>query len=74
MDNTNAPLTDSRIIDRLGGTTAVATICKIRSPSVSEWRISGIPAARRQYLELLNPRAFDARVPDDALIPDLKAA
>lgn len=54
MDN----LTASEIIDRLGGTTEVARICRIKPPSVSEWRSSGIPPARRQFLELLRPEAF----------------
>lgn len=51
--------TDSEIIDRLGGTTEVARICQIKPPSVSEWRSSGIPAARRQFLALLRPDAFE---------------
>ncbi|KIP87480.1 hypothetical protein SN15_01965 [Stenotrophomonas maltophilia] len=50
--------TDSEIIDRLGGTTEVARICQIRPPSVSEWRATGIPSARRQFLELLRPEVF----------------
>lgn len=54
MDN----LTASEIIDRLGGTTEVARICRIKPPSVSEWRATGIPPARRQFLELLRPEAF----------------
>jgi hypothetical protein len=54
MDN----LTASEIIDRLGGTTEVARLCRIKPPSVSEWRASGIPPARRQFLELLRPEAF----------------
>lgn len=53
-------LTDTEIIDRLGGTTEVARICQIKPPSVSEWRASGIPPARRQFLELLRPDAFAA--------------
>lgn len=52
--------TASEIIDRLGGTTEVARICKIKPPSVSEWRATGIPPARQQYLELLRPQAFVA--------------
>jgi len=52
--------TDSEIIDRLGGTTEVARICQIKPPSVSEWRSSGIPSARRQFLALLRPDAFEA--------------
>ncbi|RRU17847.1 Rha family transcriptional regulator [Stenotrophomonas sp. 278] len=49
---------DSEVIDRLGGTAAVARLCKVRSPSVSEWRTNGIPPARRQFLELLRPDVF----------------
>lgn len=49
---------DSEIIARLGGTAAVARLCRVRSPSVSEWRRNGIPDARRQFLELLRPDVF----------------
>lgn len=48
----------SKIIDALGGTSAVAKLCKVRPPSVSEWRKNGIPAAREQYLRLLRPDVF----------------
>jgi hypothetical protein len=51
-------MTDSEIIERLGGTFAVARLCKVKSPSVSEWKKNGIPQARRQYLELLRPDVF----------------
>ncbi len=57
----NTPLErhpDSEIIDRLGGTVEVAKICEIKPPSVSEWRVTGIPQARRQFLSLLRPEAF----------------
>lgn len=50
--------TDSEIIDRLGGTAAVARLCKVKSPSVTGWRSNGIPSARRQFLELLRPDVF----------------
>lgn len=53
-----APLSDSQIIDALGGTMAVATLCEVRGPSVSEWRYNGIPRARRQYLALIRPDLF----------------
>jgi len=49
---------DSQIIDALGGTSAVANIFNIKSPSVSEWRDLGIPKARRMYLELRFPAIF----------------
>lgn len=48
-------MSDSEIIDLLGGTSRVAAIFGIRPPSVSEWRASGIPLARRQTLALLFP-------------------
>ena len=51
-------MNDSEIIDALGGTAAVAKLCNVKSPSVSEWRIEGIPSARRQFLELLRPDIF----------------
>jgi hypothetical protein len=49
---------DEKIIDALGGTYAVAAMCKVRPPSVSEWKLKGIPSARRQFLELLRPDVF----------------
>lgn len=51
-------LSASEIIDRLGGTTAVAKIFEIESPSVSEWRVNGIPKARMMYLKLAHPEVF----------------
>lgn len=54
---------DSEIIDKLGGTCVVASICKVKPPSVSEWRRNGIPDARRQFLELLRPDVFGAPAP-----------
>jgi len=46
------------VIDRLGGTTAVARIFGIEPPSVSEWRRHGIPDSRLLYLRLAKPIAF----------------
>jgi len=51
---------DKKFIEALGGTFAVATLCKVRAPSVSEWKRKGIPPARRQFLELLRPDVFGA--------------
>jgi hypothetical protein len=50
--------TSSQIIDTLGGTAAVAKLCQVKAPSVSDWRKHGIPAARRQFLQLLRPDVF----------------
>ena len=52
---------DEKIIELLGGTFAVAKLCKVRPPSVSEWKRTGIPPARKQFLELLRPDAFARR-------------
>ncbi|MGU9992733.1 hypothetical protein D0839_16300 [Bordetella avium] len=49
---------DSEIIDRLGGTAVVARIFNIKQPSVSDWRHTGIPDARRMYLRVMHPSAF----------------
>lgn len=50
----------SAIIDALGGTTKVASICEVKPPSVSEWRKNGIPKSRVQYLRLLYPSVFES--------------
>lgn len=47
------------VIDRLGGTSAVAKLCKCKPPSVHEWRTNGIPKARIQFLHLAFPEAFE---------------
>lgn len=52
----------SEIIDALGGTSAVAKLCEVKAPSVSEWRKNGIPPARLQFLRLLRPEVFVGRV------------
>lgn len=57
---------DTHIIDRLGGTSAVARLCKVEPPSVSEWRRKGIPPARRMYLMAVRPDVFsDADQPQN---------
>jgi DNA-binding transcriptional regulator YdaS (Cro superfamily) len=43
-------LTDSAMIDLLGGTAKVARMCKIDSAAVSNWRIRGIPADKYMLL------------------------
>ena len=50
--------TASEIIDDLGGTTAVAELCEIKPPIVSEWRKNGIPKAQLKFLELARPDVF----------------
>jgi hypothetical protein len=53
---------DSSVIDKLDGSTAVARLCRVRPQAVSQWRRNGIPAARRDYLQLLRPDAFAGHV------------
>jgi hypothetical protein len=51
-------MNDSEIIDKLGGTGEVARICNVSDQAVSQWRLKGIPKARRMYLELIRPDVF----------------
>jgi hypothetical protein len=47
------------VIDRLGGTNAVAALCECKAPSVSQWRTDGIPRYRLQFLRLARPDVFE---------------
>jgi hypothetical protein len=49
----------SLLIDELGGTIAVARLCRVSSPAVSKWRREGIPLARLLYLRVARPREFE---------------
>lgn len=55
-------MTDSEIIDNLGGTSKVAEICEIKPASVSEWRQKGIPKAWKKYFQLARPDAFEKKM------------
>lgn len=55
----NTPHPDSYIIDALGGTSKTARLCRVQPASVSEWRKTGIPDARRMFLQLARPDVFD---------------
>lgn len=58
----------NQIIDALGGTGAVAELCNVQPPSVSQWRTSGIPSARLMFLKAVRPDVFAA--PDEAVQED----
>lgn len=47
-----------RVIRALGGTNAVAKLLEIQPPSVSEWKVSGLPKARLPYFRLVVPHLF----------------
>ena len=51
-------LNASDIIDALGGTSLTARLCRVKDPSVSEWRRTGIPKARLMFLKLARPDVF----------------
>ncbi len=55
----------SALIDRLGGTRRVAAMFGVSPPSVSRWRINGVPKSRRHSLALMRPDV----VPDDWFPP-----
>lgn len=62
-------LTDpGELIDALGGTTAVARLLGLRSPSVADWRKTGIPVGRRLRLAVVADQRNIARRWD--LCPD----
>ena len=50
----------NQIIDALGGTNAVAELCKVTPQAVSQWRDDGIPRARMMYIEVVRPDIFGA--------------
>lgn len=54
----NTSLTDSQIIDALGGTSETARLCEVQPASVSEWRKTGIPKARLMFIRLARPELF----------------
>lgn len=49
---------DSKLIDALGGTKAVASLFEITDSAVSQWRHAGIPKVNRMYLKLIRPDVF----------------
>ena len=50
----------SAIIDRLGGTGAVARIFEVSDPTVSIWRKTQIPKARMMYIKLAYPSVIQS--------------
>jgi hypothetical protein len=48
----------NKAIDLLGGTTAAALFFEVKKPSVSEWRLKGMPRARAMYLRVVRPDIY----------------
>lgn len=57
-------MTDSEIIDALGGTCAVASALKIDPRNVTNWRKRGISAAGKYQIQAL-ARKMRVRLPKD---------
>jgi len=57
--------TASQLIDEMGGTGAVASLCDISSQAVSKWRKSGIPAPWLKYFQLQRPELFCNGLPTE---------
>lgn len=49
-------MSDSKLIDALGGTNKVAEICMLSASAVSCWRKRGIPRPWRMHLKQLMPK------------------
>lgn len=68
----------SRIIDALGGTNAVAALCKCGASAVAQWRRNGIPDARMMYLRAVRRKIVTAiergEAPEPAKSPEPKKA
>ena len=59
-------MTDSELIDKAGGTKAVAALCDVGQSAVSQWREHGIPKSRRMFLALAMPKVFKPAKPEKA--------
>ena len=55
----NMRMNDSDLIDKLGGTAEVAKLCEVSPAAVSQWRTDGIPRARRMFIKVIRPEAFE---------------
>lgn len=63
-------MTPSEMIDKLGGTTAVAKLLNVKPPSVHAWRVGGIPDDKLIRLAPLIERATNGVVTRRELRPD----
>jgi len=57
-------MTDSELIDKLGGPKKVADLLEVTPQAVSQWREKGIPRARKMYLRLVRPELFTGPAPE----------
>jgi DNA-binding transcriptional regulator YdaS (Cro superfamily) len=64
-----APMDATEIIDCLGGTFAVAKICQISPPAVSQWRNNGIPQDKMIFLAASLEKASDGKYTRKQMFP-----
>jgi len=57
---------DSDVIDALGGTVKTSLLAEVSPQAVTQWRNSGIPKARRMYLQAVRPEVFADAAADDS--------
>jgi DNA-binding transcriptional regulator YdaS (Cro superfamily) len=62
-------MTDSQIIDLLGGPTVIAKQLRISPPAVCVWRKNGIPLDKRVYLAAEIERQTDGKMTRKAMFP-----
>lgn len=62
IDTSKTEFSDSEIIDRLSGTSAVARMFGIKPPSVSAWRETGIPRSAMMFLWEKHPKVLTGEI------------
>lgn len=63
-------MTDSQIIDILGGVSAVAKRLKISAPAVCSWRKFGIPTDKKMFLAAEIEKFTENKLCRKKLFPD----
>ena len=70
MDTLPAPLTESQVIDALGGTGAVAALLGVKATAVSNWRRTGIAWRLKPTVErICKERGIPYELPTPDLMP-----
>ena len=63
-------MTDSQIIDLLGGPAAISRKLGISSPAVCLWRKAGIPKDKRMYLAAEIERLTEGKLSRKTMFPE----
>lgn len=66
------PISDSELIDALGGTSKVSTVAEVTAAAVSQWRKNGMPKAWRKLFEI-QLRERNAALLADPQVPEVDA-